>query len=679
MISHPSFPAAPVRQPAGIGAYPSGGSRNQRRPGAAGGGALVLVLALAAVLALALVAVVVARPAYHKFRNYLTDKNLQAAEEAQAAGNWLAARDLARSVLLVRPGGLPAVRILYRAMRELEDPTAIDAAYGLFLNPQSTLEDKAAALEVFADDAPHAVFLATYFSLAPEQRRQPAVLAPAMRFLVARRQPAEALKLWAEAGEGAQAAPPVRVEKMRALCAASTPAGLAEARSIFLGLRGEAGPEALAALRLLGPVKGGLDIANDFPDLKDWIAARADATPLDHLFVLQQQLVARPAEAKPLVDQAIALYRAQAPAALGGWLQHNGFVDEAIAMLADAATRDTDAFVTRIQCLVKAGRAAEAKEALAQPPTGIDKVKLHTVEAAVEAAAGDPAATAKALRAALDEAKADNNRNHFLKLAVYAAALGMKDMADEAMVNAIRLGRGSIPLYANIQPLLARLARQGRTEDILGISRVMLFYEPMNPAIRNNFVYLACLHRVMPPVEACTELAALAEARPDLPEVLGSLAMARLMASQPAEARETLARVDTSRTPADFRLAIDGTATALLGEDEAARATLGRVNWRQMLPQEAIVFRDLLATGKAAALPMPDVDPKGSYDVKPLGEWQESLQPKLHDLPPTKPVRANYPVVDLEKWRELHQRQDENKRKAGEKWMGDGWKAGDGE
>ena len=565
-------------------------------------------------------------------------------------------------------------------MRELQDPNAIDGAYGLFLNPQSTLEDKAAAMDVFVDDAPHAVFLATFFSLTPEQRQQPPVLAPTMRFLVARGQPGEALKLCAETGEAAQAAPAVRVEKVRALCAAATPAGLAEARSIFLGLRGESGREPLAALRLLGPVKGGLDIGGDFPDLAAWIAARADATPLDHLFVLQQQLVARPAEAKQLADQAIARYRADAPAALGGWLQLHGFAEAASDVLAEAATRDTDSFVTRIQCLVKTGRTTDAREALARTPTGIDKVKLHTVEAAVEAAAGDPAAAAKALRIALDEAKADNLNNRFLKLAVYAAALGMNEMADEALVNGIRLGRGSIPLYSNIQPLLARLARQGRTEDILGISRVMLFYEPLNPAIRNNFFYLACLHRVMPPEEACAQLAALAEARPDLTEVLGPLAMARLMAGKPAEAREALARAgDKSRIPPVFRLAVEGTTAALLGEESAARATLGRVDWKQMLPQEAIVFRDLLAAMQVAALPMPDPTPKGSYAVKPLTEWQQSQQPKLPDLPAAKPVTTNYPVLDLEKWRELHQHQEEEKRKTGEKWTGQGWKSGDGE
>ena len=88
---------------------------------------------------------------------------------------------------------------------------------------------------------------------------------------------------------------------------------------------------------------------------------------------------------------------------------------------------------------------------------------------------------------------------------------------------------------------------------------------------------------------------------------------------------------------------------------------------------------DLLAAMQVAALPMPDPTAKGSYAVKPLTEWQQSQQPKLPDLPAAKPVTTNYPVLDLEKWRELHQHQEEEKRKTGEKWTGQGWKSGDGE
>ncbi len=619
----------------------------------------------------------VARPAYRAFREYRIDRILAAAAADQAAGNWVQARDRARGVLYVRRGDLAALRIWFRAMRELGDPGRVDGAYGSFLHPKATLEDKAAALEVFADQGPHAVFLTTLFSLAADQRKQPLVLVPTIRFFVGRGRPAVALRLCDQAGAAAQSSPSVRVEKVRALCAEPTPERLAEARSVFLGLRDEPGPEPLQALRTLALAKGGLEATDGFPDLAQWIAGRADAGPTDHLCVVQQQLAARPAAAGPLVDEAVARYRAAAPAALGAWLLRQGHTAKAIDVLAEVAGGDADAFVARIHGLTQAGRIAEARDALAKPPDGLDRIRLHTEEATLEMAASDRPAAVKALRAALDEARSDNLTNRFFEVAACATTLGIEDLADEAMVNALRLGRGPIPLFDGVRSLLSKLARTGRTEDLMVISRVMLFYEPTNAALRNSFLYLACLHGVLPPAEASSRLAALAAERPELPEILGSLAVARLMAGQPAAAREALAQAGpVAGIPAHIRLAVAAATAALLGEAEPARDAIAEVNWKQLMPQEALVFRNLLAASKVASLPLPDLaPPPPSYAVEPLGEWQDAHRPKLRDLPPDKPVKPNFPVLDLKQWQELNRRRDEELRKAGREWMGEG-KAG---
>jgi len=629
-------------------------------------------LKVAVVCALvALAACFAARPAYRAFRQYRIDRILESAADDEAAGNWLQARDRARGVLRLRHGDLPALRIWFRAMRELKDPSVVDGAYGSFLHPKATLEDKAAALEVFADQAPHAVFLTTLSSLPADQRKQPSVLAPTMRFFVGRGRSAVALRLCGGAGEAAQSSPQVRVEKVRALCAEPTPERLTEARSVFLGLRDEPGPEPLQAMRTLGMAKGGLEATDGFPDLAEWVAGHADAGPPDHLCVLQQQLAVRPAAAGQLVAEAVARYREAAPVDLGAWLLRQGHAVEAIDVLAGAATRDADAFITRLRCLVQAGRMADARDELVKPPPGLDRIRLHTEEAALEMAARDRPAALKALRAALDEARSDNLTNRFLDVAACATTLGIDDLADEAMVNAIRLGRGPIPLFDGVRTLLSKLARDGRSEDLMTISRVMLFYEPGNPALRNSFLYLACLHGVLPPAEASSRLAALADERPGLPEILGSLAVARLMAGQPAAARDALAQAGPeARIPENIRLAVAAAAAAMLGEADTARDTLARIDWKRMLPQEALVFRNLLAASKVASLPLPDLAPKEpSYEVAPLGEWEEAHRPKLRDLPPDKPVKPNFPVLDLKQWQELNRRRDEELRKAGREWL----------
>ena len=612
----------------------------------------VVLIGIIAVLVLA--AVLSVKPAYRAYRNYRTDENFRAAQAAAASGDWLTARDRARSVLLVRRGDMPTVRIWFKAMKELKDPYAIDGAFAMFLNQQSQIKDKYQALDFMADEAPQAVFLVAMNCLKENERKHPEAVAPLMRFFTRRSQPLFAVGLYREAGGEQHRDAAMDLEKIRALCAALTPERLTECRRIFLGLRDEAGPAPLQALRLLGWAQGGLDLGPDFPDLTDWINSRPDAEPLDHLYVLQQQLVARPENQKALIDQAIKDYRGKAPVALGGWLLRFRFANEAAEILAEPAKTDADAFLTRVNCLMNTGRTAEARDLLGAPPTGMDKIKLQTAKAAVEMSAKNHQAAVVAMRAALDQAHLDNLNNRFLEIHRYAASLGLRDVADEAMVNAIRLGRGPIPLHDDIQPMLAQLAQEGRTEDILGLSRVMTFYEPTNPALRNNFLYLACLHRVMPAKECVANLVELAADRPDLPEIQASLAFACLMADQPKEAREALAKAgDSPRIPKDFRLAMEGTAAALLGDEGAARATLGKTNWKNMLAREADTFRELLASAKVANLPLPEIGRKKDYEVKPLGEWQESMKPKMRDLPPDKPVEPNYPVLDLEKWREL--------------------------
>lgn len=610
-----------------------------------------------AVAVLVAVGLLVARPAYHAFQQYRADRNLLRAQAAQSAGQWMVARDRARSVLLVRRGEIVPLRIWFRALRELKDPTAVDGALGLFPHPESTFDDKAQAMEVFAQEAPHAVFLGALSMFKVEDRKHPDILGTTLRFFVGRGQARLALRLWDEAD---LTSPPPRlyVERVRALCAEGRAEATAEARRIFLGLIGEPGREPLEVMRLLARVPGGLTAGPDFPDLDQWLATRADAEPLDHLYAVHQRMEARPTEARVLVDEAIERFRGPAPVALGTWLVRQGYLGEAIDLLAADSGRNLEAFVSRVDGLIKLGRFDDARNAVAGVPASFDKIKVNAVKAAVETASRNYPATRVALRAALEEARFDNLRNRFFEVAENAFVLGVQDVADDAMVKALCHGRGPIPLHDDVQPLLGRLGRLGRTGDILAISRSLMRNEPNHPALRTNYFYLGCLHGVVTPGEACAELTKLADEWPGRPEILGALAFVRLKTGQAAEAEEALAKAGpTPRISGDFRLAVAGTAAALRGDEVVARDTLGKTNWRNLLAIEGEGFRAILATLKVASLPMPDIRTKGEYQVPTLEEWQSAQKQRHRSFAPKDPGSSTqYPVPDLDEWRKRQQR-----------------------
>ncbi len=603
------------------------------------------------------VALLVARPAYHAFQQYRANQNLKRAQTAQAAGEWMTARDRARSVLLVRRGEIVPLRIWFRALKELKDPTAVDGALGLFTHPESTFDDKTQAMEVFAQEAPHAIYLGALSLFKVDDRKHPDILAPTLRFFVGRGQARLALRLWDEADLTAPS-PRLYVERVRALCAEGRPDGTAEARRIFVGLIGEPGPEALEVVRLLARVPGGLTAGPDFPDLEQWLATRADAEPLDHLYAVHQRMEARPTEARALVGEAIERFRDAAPVALGAWLVRQGYPGEAVDLLADDAGRNLEAFLARVDGLIKLGRLDDARNAVAGVPASFDKIKVNAVKAAVETAARNYPATQAALRTALEEARFDNLRNRFFEVAENALVLGVQDVADDAMVKALCHGRGPIPLHDDVQPLLARLARLGRTGDILAISRSLMRNEPNHPVLRTNYFYLGCLHGVVTPGEACVELTKLADEWSGRPEILGALAFARLKAGQPAEAEEALTKAGpTPRLSDDYRRAVAGTAAALRGDEVVARDTLGKTNWRSLLAIEGEGFRAILAASKVASLPLPEIKTKGEYEVPTLEEWQAAQDQRHRSFEPKDPgSSAKYPVPDLEEWRKRQQR-----------------------
>ena len=128
----------------------------------------------------------------------------------------------------------------------------------------------------------------------------------------------------------------------------------------------------------------------------------------------------------------------------------------------------------------------------------------------------------------------------FLTLHRIADQAGCRDLAEQALVEAIRLGRGPLPLYADLKPLLNSLAGQGRENVLMEILAIYLSFEPGSPVLLTQYAYLACLNGLADPETIIKAILPLAKGFPKEVPIQCVLATAYLCANQPAKAAETL-------------------------------------------------------------------------------------------------------------------------------------------
>jgi hypothetical protein len=113
------------------------------------------------------------------------------------------------------------------------------------------------------------------------------------------------------------------------------------------------------------------------------------------------------------------------------------------------------------------------------------------------------------------EAKFSAGGNAFLKLQRVAREAEMPEEADKAMLAAIRIGRGQLPLYADQRPLLTSLVRQGNDRAMMEVCAIYLMFEFGNPVLLTQYAYLACLYELAAPMTIIEAMESLAKDYPD--------------------------------------------------------------------------------------------------------------------------------------------------------------------
>jgi hypothetical protein len=604
-----------------------------------------------------------AKPVYRMYREYRIDENFAAAKEAALHEDWNTARDKARSVLLARRNDFGAYRIWTRACDKLNEPQAYMAAAQFFGDTRATRDDLLEALRMMVSKAPHALALRAYDSL-PKNLRDEAIFRAAIVPLLVRRGEINAAERALREVIRPDDGPEVRLELLRTLCSRPDVKRVAEARWIFAGLIAKgADTQALAAMRLLGEIPGGLSPELSLPDFQVWLKTQPKATTIHHLLAMHPAIEVHPKQADALYQEAITRFLTKDPGVLGNWLVRHGKAELAARVLVAPARTRPDAYLSRLYALLRlGGNTDEIKAALAAPPEAVDPVEMEMVKALLAVRNRDQSAAKASWTRVLNQAAFDTSQNRFIEIARVVSKSGPKDAAEDAWVAAVRLGWGPLPFYRDLLPIMSSLAVKGRTGDLLEMCRVLLRFEPFNADLINNFYYFALLHGIVSPDRIIPVQSDMAN-QLNKPEYQSTLMLAQILAGRGADALNTLPKfADCKEVEPMMKLALEGCARVLVGETEAGRALLGKVNWTGFMRQERSVFRDVLVKSTIAGLPLPEFKIE-SVEANPeqAPAWRKALEELQKDrtgeiLPKFKKETVDPDPGQTPAWRKLLER-----------------------
>jgi hypothetical protein len=104
--------------------------------------------------------------------------------------------------------------------------------------------------------------------------------------------------------------------------------------------------------------------------------------------------------------------------------------------------------------------------------------------------------------------------------------------------------------------------------------------------------------------------------------------LAEMLDGRPADALTRLPKFrDSKEVTPMMKSALEGTARIFAGETEAGSALLKEVAWSGFMPQERIVFRDLLVKPRISGLPVPDLETaKPDTDPTRTPAWRKALE-----------------------------------------------------
>lgn len=541
-----------------------------------------------------------ARPAYRAFKAWRLEQNLVKARSAVDEARMSEARDLSLTVLRAGDPRIEAFRILETSTAKLRDPRHGDIARALMFHPESSDDDRFNGFRGFAPGAPLGMLGQAWAALPDDCRRQVRFAEVFADRLLAGRRFNEAASVLLGVPEQARESG-TRQRLARVLVGSGTRQGYQEAQRMIASAfsRSDGAPadwlEILEEIpaesleeSLLGPVRAALR--------KPPVAGGDEARRA--LMLARMDYAGNYSRRAAVLNAAIERWKDSAPVATAAFLTDLGLNQRLLETFPPSLV---DAHPELFPLLLKAMERGGAWDQVSPLLDGHGGQLPKFVELAHRAIAaaytGDGALRVQSWDAAMNEAKSDPQSTGYLNLHRLADEAGLREEAEQAMIAAIRQGRGPLPLYADLKPLLSSLSKAGREDTLIEICAIYFALEPGNPVLLTQYAYMASLNNLVDPKLILKALEPLAKAFPKELPIQCVLATAYLCDDQPAKAAETLdpLQLEPEKLAPGYRAAYL-TTQVLNGRMTPADPAIRDFPWKSLQLSERRKFESLIAS-----------------------------------------------------------------------------------
>jgi hypothetical protein len=556
---------------------------------------------LIAAVVLALFALFGGKPAYHAFKAWRLERNLVAAQKAVKEVRMDEARDLSLTVLRAGDPRIEAFRILEKSTASLRDPRHGDIARALMFHPEGSDEDRLNGFRGIVTEAPLGLLGQAWASLPSGCQQDPRFAVVFADRLLAERRINEAASVLLGVPEAKRG---LEVERSlaRVLIGSGAKQGYDEAQRMIAKRIGGGG----------GEISGWLDVLEEIPAVslqpsllgpvrEALMHPASGAKPARAaLMIARMDYAANFSRGGAVIDGAVSRWKDSDPEAVADFLADLGFYQRLLETFPPENLKEhPELFPKMLEAMERTGAWEKVPPLLDEHGHLLPKFEELAHRAVAAAKSGDSTLRVQTWNAAMGEAKSDPQFMGFLKLHRMAMIWDMRDEADQALVEAIRLGRGPLPLYADLRPLLGSLSRQGRESTLLEICAIYFSLEPGNPVLLTQYAYLACLNNLAEPKLVIKALEPLAKAFPKELPIQFVLATAYLCNGDAAKAAETMdpLKPEPEKLAPGYRAAFLATQV-LNGRMSKDDPRVTKFPWKSLQVSEHRKFSELIASAE---------------------------------------------------------------------------------
>lgn len=542
----------------------------------------------------------VVKPGGRFIKGWRMEQNLSAARTALGEARMDEARDISLTVLQAGNPCIEAFRILEKSTSSLRDPRHAAIARALITHPGGTVEDRLEGFRGIAQDVALGLLGQAWCLLPEENQKDPRFAVALAERQIAELRFDEAAAVLRAVPEAART-PAMERCLIQALLGGDKREDCAEAQRLIAGKMPVDDLEASGWLDLLEQIPEGMLRPDLLVPVRRELEAPAsgDSARLA-LMLTRLDYAANFSRRGVLLKMAIARWKDRGPEALARLLVNLGHYQLLLDTLPPERVAEYPGLFPYLFKAMQRRDAWQAAAIMLDAGTGhLPSFEESACRAVVVAKTKEPEAREQAWNAAMAEAKSSSAPTALLTLYRVARDAGMQDEAGQAMVEAIRRGRGPLPLYADLKPLLQSLANQGSETTLLEISTIYLAFEPGNPVLLTRYAYLACLNQLAEPGTILKVMEVLAKSYPTETPVQCVLATIYLCDGQYDNAAAALDRLgaDPAKLPPGFR-AMFLTVQVLTHRLPKNDPSITDFPWKSLQPSERKKFYGLIRAAK---------------------------------------------------------------------------------